>query len=53
MIPKSAAVWEAARVTFETYREWSARPLRNPFSAPINYDSRCFIMAREAIRAPK
>jgi FAD/FMN-containing dehydrogenase len=46
MIPrKASAVQAAARVMFETYREMSAPPLHNPFSAPINYYSRCFIMA--------
>ncbi|MBI4265815.1 MAG: FAD-binding oxidoreductase [Acidobacteria bacterium] len=46
MIPrKASAVWEAARVMFETYREMDTPAPYNPFSTPINYYSRCFIMA--------
>ena len=46
MIPrKASAIWESARVMFETYREMKMPPMHNPFSMPINYYSRCFIMA--------
>jgi (+)-pinoresinol hydroxylase len=42
---KAPAVWEAARVMYETYREMGVPPMHQPFSTPINYYSRCFIMA--------
>jgi 4-cresol dehydrogenase (hydroxylating) len=46
MLPrKASAVWEAARVMFEAYKEMGAPSLHHPFSTPINYYSRCFIMA--------
>lgn len=46
MIPrKASAVWEAARVMFEAHREMGVPAPYNPFSPPINYYSRCFIMA--------
>jgi len=46
MIPrKASAVWEAARVMFETYKEMGVPPLAHPFFPPINYYSRCLIMA--------
>ncbi len=46
MIPrKASAVWEAARVMAETYREMGAPPMHTPFATPIGYYSRCFIMA--------
>jgi len=46
MIPrKASAVWESARVMYETYKEMGVPPMSNPFSVPINYYSRCLIMA--------
>ena len=30
---------------YETYREMGVPPMHGPFSTPINYYSRCFIMA--------
>jgi 4-cresol dehydrogenase (hydroxylating) len=42
---KAAAVSEAARVMAETYAEMGLPPLHNPFTTPINYYSRCFIVA--------
>ena len=42
---KASAVWEAARVMYETYREMGVPPMHGPFSTPINYYSRCFIIA--------
>ena len=46
MIPrKASAVWESARVMHDTYKEMGVPPLANPFSTPINYYSRCLIMA--------
>ncbi len=45
-VPRNAsAVWAAARVMYETYREMGMPPMHGPFSTPINYYSRCFIMA--------
>ena len=46
MIPrKASAIWEAARVMFDAHREMGVPPVHHPFSPPINYYSRCFIMA--------
>jgi 4-cresol dehydrogenase (hydroxylating) len=46
MIPRKAeAIWKSARVMAETYMEMGAPPLHTPFSPPINFFSRCFIMA--------
>ncbi len=46
MIPrKASAVWESARVMHDAYREMGVPPFANPFSVPINYYSRCLIMA--------
>jgi len=46
MIPrKASAIWESARVMAETYKELGFPPRHNPFSTPINYYSRCLIMA--------
>ena len=46
MIPrKASAVWEAARVMADTYREMGVPPMHTPFATPIGYYSRCFIMA--------
>ena len=46
MLPrKASAVWEAARVLYETNREMGAPPRHTPFSTPIAYYSRCLIMA--------
>lgn len=46
MIPRTAeAVWDAARVMAETYQEFGLPPMHGPFTTPINYYSRCFIMA--------
>ncbi len=42
---KAAAVSEAARVMAETYAEMGLPPLHNPFTTPINYYSRSFIVA--------
>ena len=42
---KASAVWDAARVMYETYREMGVPPIRRPFFTPINYYSRCFIVA--------
>ena len=42
---KAAAVSAAARVMAETYVEMGLPPLHNPFITPINYYSRCFIVA--------
>lgn len=46
MIPrKASAIWESARVMAETYKELGFPPRHSPFSTPINYYSRCLIMA--------
>jgi len=46
MIPrKASAIWDSARVMYETYREMGVPPMASPFSVPINYYSRCLIMA--------
>jgi 4-cresol dehydrogenase (hydroxylating) len=46
MIPRKAeAIWKSARVMAETYMEMGAPPLHHPFTVPINFFSRCFIMA--------
>jgi (+)-pinoresinol hydroxylase len=46
MLPrKASAVWESARVMYETYREMGVPPSASPFNTPINYYSRCLIMA--------
>lgn len=46
MLPRKAeAIWEAARVMAETYMEMGLPPIHSPFSPPINYYSRCYIMA--------
>ena len=46
MVPRKAeAVWEASRVLAETYIEMGLPPLHDPFTTPINYYSRCFIVA--------
>jgi (+)-pinoresinol hydroxylase len=42
---KASAVWDAARLMYETYREMGAPPMHHPFFTPINYYSRCFIVA--------
>jgi 4-cresol dehydrogenase (hydroxylating) len=42
---KASAVWDAARVMYETYREMNMPPMHHPFSTPMNYYSRCFIVA--------
>ena len=35
----------ASRVLAETYKEMGLPPLHDPFTTPINYYSRCFIVA--------
>ena len=46
MVPRKAeSVWEASRVLAETYIEMGLPPLHDPFTTPINYYSRCFIVA--------
>lgn len=42
---KASAVHDAARVMYETYREIGMPSIHGPFSTPINYYSRCFIIA--------
>ena len=45
MLPRTAdAVHSAARVFAETYAELGFPPRQNPFTTPINYYSRCYIM---------
>lgn len=45
MLPRTAdAVHSAARVFAETYAEVGFPPLHHPFSIPVSYYSRCFIM---------
>jgi (+)-pinoresinol hydroxylase len=41
---KASAIWDSARVMFETYHEMGVPPMHTPFSTPINFYSRCFIM---------
>ena len=42
---KAESVHEAARVMSETYSEFGAPPAHHPFSTPINFYSRAFIVA--------
>ena len=45
MIPrKASAIWDAARVMAETYKEVGFPPRHHPFTTPNNYYSRCLIM---------
>ena len=45
-IPRKAeAVHKAARVFSEVYQKHGVPPMHNPFTIPINYYSRCYIMA--------
>jgi len=46
MVPRTAqAVHDAAKLMFDTYRELGIAASHNPFTTPINYYSRCFIVA--------
>jgi (+)-pinoresinol hydroxylase len=46
IVPRKAeSVWAAARVLAETYKEMGLPLLHDPFTTPINYYSRCFIVA--------
>jgi len=39
---KASALWESARVLFETYKEMGLPAQQNPFPTPFTYYSRCF-----------
>lgn len=41
---KAEAVWAASRVMAETYEELGLPPMHNPFTTPVNYYSRAFIV---------
>jgi 4-cresol dehydrogenase (hydroxylating) len=46
MVPRKAeAVHAAARVMAEVFQRHGWRPLHTPFSTPINYYSRCYVVA--------
>lgn len=46
MLPrKASAVWDAARVIAEAFKESGVTPQHNPFSVPSTYYSRCLILA--------
>jgi 4-cresol dehydrogenase (hydroxylating) len=46
IVPRKAeSVWAASQVLAETYREMGLPLLHDPFTTPINYYSRCFIVA--------
>jgi 4-cresol dehydrogenase (hydroxylating) len=46
MLPRTAqAVHDAARVMWETYRELGQTPFHNPFSRPIAFYSRSYVLA--------
>ncbi|HZL93809.1 MAG TPA: hypothetical protein VFB99_09200, partial [Vicinamibacterales bacterium] len=46
MVPRTAkAVHDASRVFWETYRELGAQSIHSPFTTPINYYARSYVVA--------